>query len=282
MSCPMTETIDCLCQTAPHVIVFEPLTSLCRAQLYDKMIAKEREIYESHKRRSGSPQPVAKRACRWYRRFIHPKDQEKGQPSSSSEEVECRPLAAHVSVGTNSSYTKDAREARKTKEAAISAVKRERLQEQSARRKIAEMRQCTNAREEVSQEVCTNGLTITVRAAVSFILHGMGADLPPTQQTTAIFPSSSSSTTLKSSASTQRTLPSSASVYSGDSIGMAGTGSQYRVPSWNPGFETIPALVSKQCDGDENVLLPWGESVEEEINVPARSWWQRLSVRRKR
>ncbi|KAI4089600.1 MAG: hypothetical protein LQ344_005315 [Seirophora lacunosa] len=259
----MTETIDCLCQTAPHVIVFEPLTSLCRAQLYDKMIAKEREIYETHKRRSGSPQPVSKRACRWYRRFIHPEEQEKGQPSSRSEGVECRPLAAHVSVGTKSPYTKNAREARRTKEAAISAVKRERLQEQSERRDVAEMRQCANAREEVSQEVCRNGLTIT---------------------TTAIFPSSSSSSTLKSSASTQRTLPSSASVYSGDSIGRAGTRSQYRVPSWNPGFEAIPAFVSEERDADEDVLLAWGQSVDEECNnVPARSrWWQRLSIRGKR
>lgn len=174
----MTETIDCLCQTAPHVIVFEPLTSLCRAQLYDKMIAKEREIYETHKRRSGSPQPVSKRACRWYRRFIHPEDQEKGQPSSRSEGVECRPRAAHVSVGTNSPCTKNAREARRTKEAAISAVKRERLQEQSERRDVAEMRQCANnAREEVSQEVCRNGLTITVRCYfISFSLPWDGEE----------------------------------------------------------------------------------------------------------
>ncbi|KAL8958016.1 MAG: hypothetical protein Q9193_004847, partial [Seirophora villosa] len=247
----MTETIDCLCQTAPHVIVFEPLTSLCRAQLYDKMIAKEREIYETHKRRSGSPQPGSKRACRWYRRFIRPEDQEKDQQPSSprSEEVECRPRTAHTPVGINRPYAKNAREARRTKEAAISAVKRERLQEQSERREVAEMRQCANAREEVSQEVCRNGLTIT---------------------TTAILPSSSSSSTLKSSASTQRTLPSSASIHSGDSIARVGTRSQYRTHSWNPGFETIPAFVGEERDADEDGLLTWGQSVDEECNnVPA-------------
>lgn len=107
-------------------------------------------------------------------------------------------------------------------------------------------------------------------------------DLAPPQQTTAIFPSSSSSSTLKSSASTQRTLPSSASVYSGDSIGRAGTRSQYRLPSWNHGFETIPAFVSEERDADKDVLLTWGDSVDEECNVPARSWWQRLSIRGKR
>ncbi|KAL8650809.1 MAG: hypothetical protein Q9210_003607 [Variospora velana] len=261
MSYPMTDTIDCLCQTAPHITIFEPLTPLCRANLYEKMVTREREIYDSKKRRSGSPRkPVAKRPCPWYRRFTHLEDRHDDQALSPSEGVKTHGALVHVWGDSSGSSGNDGGKARKPKKADNRPAKQERLQEKSEKREVVEVKSCVACGGEALPEVDKSGITIT---------------------TTAIFPSPSPSTRSKSSASTQHTLPSSSSVYSGDSVRMMDTDSHSSRVSWNPSFETIPAFDEK-CIGDETALLTWGKSGEEEIKLPAKTWWQKLSIRSRR
>ncbi|KAL9020799.1 MAG: hypothetical protein Q9185_001983 [Variospora sp. 1 TL-2023] len=267
MSYPMTDTIDCLCQAAPHIIIFEPVTPLCRANLYQKMVTKEREIYDSKKRRrSSSPQqPVAKRSCPWYRRF-----HDYQALSPPSEGVKTHGAILHVWGDSSGSSVKDGGKARKPKKADNDRpAKQEPLQEKSEKREVVEVNLYVACGGERLPKVDKSGITVT---------------------TTAIFPSPSSpSTRSKSSASApqQPTLPSSSSssVYSGDSVRMMDTTDSphsSRVFSWNPSFETIPAL-DETCAGEETALLTGGKSGEgkdeEETKVPAKKWWQRLSIR---
>ncbi|KAL9027716.1 MAG: hypothetical protein Q9196_003801 [Gyalolechia fulgens] len=69
MSCLLTEAIDCLYQTAPHIILFEPTQAHSRHDLYHEMLASERRILEQSKKRTHTfPHSVTKRVCQWYRR----------------------------------------------------------------------------------------------------------------------------------------------------------------------------------------------------------------------
>ncbi|KAI4133210.1 MAG: hypothetical protein LQ341_006181, partial [Variospora aurantia] len=291
----MTDTIDCLCQTAPHIIIFEPVTPLCRANLYQKMVTREREIYDSKKRRrSSSPQqPVAKRSCPWYRRFTHLEDRHDYQAlSSPSEGVKTHGAILHIWGDSSGSSVKDSEKARKPKKADNRPAKQQRSQEKSEKREVVEVNSYVACGGEVLPEVDKSGITVTVYALPPCLSScpPNGAPLPLinfiSNKTTAIFPSPSPSTRSRSSASApqQRTLPSSSSssVYSGDSVGMMDTTDSPhsgRVFSWNPSFETIPALDEKFAGEETALLMPGRSGEEEEIKVPAKKWWQRLSIR---
>ncbi|KAI4280312.1 MAG: hypothetical protein L6R35_005921 [Caloplaca aegaea] len=154
----MTDTIDCLCQTAPHIIIFEPVTPLCRANLYQKMVTREREIYDSKKRRrcSSPQQPVAKRSCPWYRRFHD------YQALSPSEGVKTHGAILHVWGDSSGSSVKDGGKARKPKKAANSPAKQQRLQENSEKREVVEVNSYAACGGEVLPEVDKSGITVTV------------------------------------------------------------------------------------------------------------------------
>lgn len=127
MTCPMTEAIDCLYQTAPHIILYEPTKPRSHKDLYRQMVASERQILEqSRKRRCSTfPQAVAKRACRWYHDFTHKVDPEEDMALSLSDSVRSNHLAACYDVNASSSHLRDAIRAREMMKASFDARKRE-------------------------------------------------------------------------------------------------------------------------------------------------------------
>ncbi|KAL8967467.1 MAG: hypothetical protein Q9197_005414 [Variospora fuerteventurae] len=156
----MTDTIDCFCQTAPHIIIFEPVTPLCRANLYQKMVTREREIYDSKKRRrSSSPQQlVAKRSCPWYRRF-----HDYQALSPPSEGVKTYGAILHVWGDSSGSSVKDGGKARKPKKADNDRpAKQEPLQENSEKREVVEVNSYVACGGERLPEVDKSRITITV------------------------------------------------------------------------------------------------------------------------
>ncbi|KAI4144571.1 MAG: hypothetical protein L6R39_004121 [Caloplaca ligustica] len=245
----MTEAIDCLYQTAPHIILYEPTKPRSHKDLYRQMVASERQILEqSRKRRCSTfPQAVAKRACRWYHDFTHKVDPEEDMALSLSDSVRSNHLAACYDVNASSSHLRDAIRAREMMKASFDARKRE-------SEKSAPIISGNNN----FQEGQKNGVTVTP---------------------TALLPSTGPSVTVATSPYSTH-APSHCSSYTEfrASIEKAEKDPSYHRPSWNPSFEQHSAC--ERCCGKKTVLLNWGEGVDEEIEVPTRRWWQRLPIRR--
>ncbi|KAI4128028.1 MAG: hypothetical protein LQ338_002919 [Usnochroma carphineum] len=164
----MTETIDTLCQTAPHIILFEPTSTRSHKDLYHQMVASERQILEqSKKRRCTFPQSVTKRACRWYRHFTHEADSEQDEAMSLSDSAQSNHLISLYNGNASGERLRNAIKARKKRRASVATFKLQTEQEaQSSHCGIVE----TKAHAEhpkISQETPKDCVTITVCANLS-------------------------------------------------------------------------------------------------------------------
>ncbi|KAI4171072.1 MAG: hypothetical protein LQ343_004484 [Gyalolechia ehrenbergii] len=246
MSCPMTESIDCLCQTTPHIILFEPTEPHSHKNLYHKMLASERRILEqSEKRTHTFPHFVTERACRWYRRCTKSADREECEALELFESARGNTLAAAYNVNASTKHLEEKMKSREMVKMSIETVK------------TAEDRKCSV----VTVETCEVGYN-----------EGQVRKGSISITTTALLPSSSSSSTHASEAST---LPTSAPTSTETVI-------HYRRPSLDLSIDSCDECHQVDTAEERRALLTkWGQVDGEEVEALGRKWWKRFSMGRR-
>lgn len=170
MSCPMSDAMDSLCQTAPHIILFEPTRSHSRKDLYHQMVANERRILEQSKKRSNIfPHSVTQRASRWCRCLTKTTDAEEHEALVLFELARKNTLAAAYNVNASSKHLEKAK-ARKMVTPSVETIKVASSWHAEPSMcdavKVETYKEIAPTRQEVSQEVGKDGTTITVRRAL--------------------------------------------------------------------------------------------------------------------
>ncbi|KAL8714067.1 MAG: hypothetical protein Q9225_006634 [Loekoesia sp. 1 TL-2023] len=221
------------------------------------MVANERRILEQSKKRGSTfPHCVTRRASRWCRCFTKTADSEEREAQLLFELARTNTLAAAYNVNASSKHLEEEAKARKMVRPSVETIK-------VASRWHTEPSMCdvvkvdtyegiSPTRQELSQEVQKDGITIT---------------------TTAILPSSSS-TTVGSSLSTKSTSTHLSARTTDTEIRYCGSCGNFSIDKYQ-----------EHRDSDENaereLLVKWGKVEDKGIEVPRRRWWKRLSMRRR-
>ncbi|KAL8932806.1 MAG: hypothetical protein Q9216_006663 [Gyalolechia sp. 2 TL-2023] len=246
----MTEAIDCLCQNAPHIILFEPTEPHPHKDLYHKMLASERRILEQSKKHAHTfPHSVTKQACRWYRRCTKTVDQEECEALELFESARGNTLAAAYNVNASTKHLDEKMKSTEMVKMSIETVK------------TAKDRKCSV----VTVETCEVAFDDEDEMASQQVRKGSIS-----VTTTAIFPSSTSSSATEVSTLPTSTHPATDTVVHHPRASLdLSIGSREDCHQVNTAEERRALL--------EN----WRQVEGEVVAAVGRKWWKRFSMGRR-